>query len=317
MNKIKILSVLIFVLSLTLAYYSKYVSEVNDININFLRTINKQKTFTQEISKNIFYIYNNRDLPTEQLDKLISVFIKNINHRDAILKNITNQNIKEQTTKILKSWNNFYLLVQKFLDLNKIDNAYTNIILEKLMNNIYKVNRDFVVEFDKLIAMHKAYFDEVKQREKIIQITLYILLLALLIYFFTQLKELLIFIQKFLDTSKKILQKSTVHGIEPIQTETKSKDITHALHDFNFFIEKINRSIDYSVLSIDKSVKSLEYIEKDIEDLLELITTMDENRSFDKKLLQKEDILIESLDELNTIVKKMQQLQINLSNFKN
>ena len=65
------------------------------------------------------------------------------------------------------------------------------------------------------------------------------------------------------------------------------------------------------------SVKSLEYIEKDIEDLLELITTMDENRSFDKKLLQKEDILIESLDELNTIVKKMQQLQINLSNFKN
>ena len=93
MNKIKILSVLIFVLSLTLAYYSKYVSEVNDININFLRTINKQKTFTQEISKNIFYIYNNRDLPTEQLDKLISVFIKNINHRDAILKNITNQNM--------------------------------------------------------------------------------------------------------------------------------------------------------------------------------------------------------------------------------
>ncbi len=316
MNKIKILSALIFALSLILAFYSKYVSEENDANINLLKTINEQKAFTQEISKNIFYIYNNRHASTKQLDESVDSFVENVDHKDEVLGNLGDQKIEKQTKKILKSWNNFYLLVQKFRDLSKIHNAYANIILEELMNDIYKANIDLLVEFNKLIVMHKAYFDRVKKKEKVIQITLFLVLLILLIYLFTQLKDLLVFMQKFLDTSKKIIQKSTVQGIKPIETKSSSEDIAHALHDFNFFIEKINKSIDYSAISIEKSVESLEDIEKNIEDLLELIATMDENESFDKELIQKEDILIESLDELSTTAKKLQTLQINLSNFK-
>lgn len=316
MNKIKILSALIFALSLILAFYSKYVSEENDANINLLKTINEQKAFTQEISKNIFYIYNNRHASTKQLDESVDSFVENVDHKDEVLGNLGNQKIEKQTKKILKSWNNFYLLVQKFRDLSKIHNAYANIILEELMNDIYKANIDLLVEFNKLIVMHKAYFDRVKKKEKVIQITLFLVLLILLIYLFTQLKDLLVFMQKFLDTSKKIIQKSTVQGIKPIETKSSSEDIAHALHDFNFFIEKINKSIDYSAISIEKSVESLEDIERNIEDLLELIATMDENESFDKELIQKEDILIESLDELSTTAKKLQTLQINLSNFK-
>ncbi len=316
MNKIKILSALIFALSLILAFYSKYVSEENDANINLLKTINEQKAFTQEISKNIFYIYNNRHASTKQLDESVDSFVENVDHKDEVLGNLGDQKIEKQTKKILKSWNNFYLLVQKFRDLSKIHNAYANIILEELMNDIYKANIDLLVEFNKLIVMHKAYFDRVKKKEKVIQITLFLVLLILLIYLFTQLKDLLVFMQKFLDTSKKIIQKSTVQGIKPIETKSSSEDIAHALHDFNFFIEKINKSIDYSAISIEKSVESLEDIERNIEDLLELIATMDENESFDKELIQKEDILIESLDELSTTAKKLQTLQINLSNFK-
>ena len=316
MNKIKILSALIFVLSLILAYYSKYVSQENDANINLLKTINEQKAFTQEISKNIFYIYNNRHASTKQLDESVDSFVENVNRRDEVVGNLDNPKIEEQTKKILKLWNNFYMLVQKFRDLSKMHNAYANIILEELMKDIYKENIDLVVEFNKLLVMHKAYFDGVKKKERVIQITLFLILLALLIYLFTQLKELLLFMQKFLDTSRKIIQKSTVQGIKPIETETKSEDVAHALQDFNFFIEKINKSIDYSAVSIEKSVESLEDIEKNIEDLLELIATMDENESFDKELIQKEDILIESLDELSTTAKKLQTLQINLNNFK-
>jgi len=316
MSKIKILSVIIFILSLILAFYSKHVSQENDANINLLKSINEQKAFTQEIAKDIFYIYNNRNTSTKQLDKLVELFVEQVNHEDHVLENLGNEKIDEQIKKILKSWNKFYLLVQKFRDLSKVHNAYANIILEKLVNDIYKENIDLLVAFDKLIVMHKAYFNKVKKKHKLIQITLFLLLLMLLVYLFTQLKDLLGFMQKFLATSTKIIQNSTVQGIQPIQSEIQNEEVAKALHDFNFLIEKINNSIDISAKSMEQSIKSLEDVEHNIEDLLELVEVMDEDESFDKELIQKEDILIESLDELSATVNKLQMLQINLKNFK-
>jgi hypothetical protein len=316
MNKIKILSALIFVLSLVLAYYSRYVSQENDVNLNLLKTINEQKSFTQEISKNIFYIYNNRHTSTKQLDESIRSFVEKVNHKDEILGKLDSRKIQNQTKKILHLWNNFYLLVQKFRDLSKMHNAYANIILEKLMNDIYKANIDLVLEFDKLITMQKEYFDAHKKKDRTVQIALFLVLLLLLIYLFTQLKDLLLFIQKFLDTSKRIIQKSTVKGIKPIEAQSSSEDVAHAVHDFNFFIEKINKSIDYSAVCMQNSVASLEDIEKNIEDLLELIAMMESDDSFDKELIKKEDILIEALDELSSTSEKLESLQVNLNNFK-
>jgi len=316
MNKIKILSLLIFILALVLAIYSKQLSQENDINLKILKTINEQKAFTQEISKNIFYIYNNRNASTNQLDESVNSFVENVNHKNEILKELDNQKITKQTKKILLLWNNFYLLVQKFRDLSKVHNAYSNIILEKLMSDIYKANIDLVFEFNKLITIHKEYFDGVKKQDRAIQIILFLVLLVLLIYFFTQLKELLLFIQKFLDTSKHIIQKSTVKGIQPIEVSSNSEDVSHALNDFNFLIQKINKSIDYSENSIQNSVKSLEDIEVNIEDLIELIATMENDGALDKELINREDILIEALEELGTSAKKLEMLQINLKNFK-
>ncbi|WP_297433239.1 hypothetical protein [Sulfurimonas sp.] len=316
MNKIKILSLLIFILALVLAIYSKQLSQENDINLEILKTINEQKAFTQEISKNIFYIYNNRNASTNQLDESVNSFVENVNHKNEILKELDSQKITKQTKKILLLWNNFYLLVQKFRDLSKVHNAYSNIILEKLMSDIYKANVDLVVEFNKLIRIHKEYFDGVKKQDRAIQIILFLVLLVLLIYFFTQLKELLLFIQKFLDTSKNIIQKSTVKGIHPIEVTSTSEDVSHALNDFNFLIQKINKSIDYSENSIQNSIKSLEDIEVNIEDLIELIATMENDGALDKELINREDILIEALEELSTSAKKLEMLQINLKNFK-
>ena len=190
-------------------------------------------------------------------------------------------------------------------------------MLEKVTNDVYKANQDFVVAFDKLIALHKAYFDAKKREERVTEVVLFLLLFGLLIYLFTQLKDILLFIQTFLDTSKKIMQRASVQGIAPIESEVKSEDVAHALHDFNFFVENINRSIEYSALSIEKSVSSLEDIEKNIQNLLELIEKMDVDASFDKELIQKEDILIESLDELTATAKKLQRLQTRINSFKN
>ena len=316
MNKIKFLSALIFVLSLILALYSKHIAQENDVSLNLLKVINEQKAFTQEISKNIFYIYNNRHVSTKQLDESIAAFVENVNHKEEILSELDDENIRKQTEKIIRLWNKFYLLVQKFRDVNKVHNGYTNIIQEKLVNEIYNANLDLVVAFDKLISLHKEYYDAVKSRDKAIQITLFVILLILLVYLFTQLKDLLLFIQKFLHTSKNIIRKSTVQGVKPIEVEANVADVSEALDDFNYLIAKIDRSVDISADAIEKSIYSLEDIEKNIEDLIELIATMQQSDSLDKELIKKEDILIETLDELSLSAQKLQNLKKELQNFK-
>jgi len=316
MTKIKFVGALIFIVSLFLALSSKYISTQNEANIKFLKTINEQKAFTQEIAKNIFFIYRNKDISVKQLDESIKSFVHNMNNKDEILDEISSKDIKKESEKIIYLWNDFYLLVQKFRDAYRVQNGYTNLVIEKLVRDIYDKNLKLVVKFDKLIKMHKKYFDEVNNKNKIIQIILFIILLVLLVYFFTQLKDLIKFIQKFLNTSKKIVQKSTVIGIEPIKETTNIVDVTQAVDDFNFLVEKIDKSIDYSSESIQNTSNSLEYIEKNIEDLLELIETMDEENKLDKELVKKEDILIEALEELSSSLQKLKSLKINLSNFK-
>ena len=61
MNKIKVSGIIIFSLLIALLMVSKNISDHTKINNNLLETINKQKGFTQEIAKNIFYIYKNKN----------------------------------------------------------------------------------------------------------------------------------------------------------------------------------------------------------------------------------------------------------------
>jgi methyl-accepting chemotaxis protein len=172
------------------------------------------------------------------------------------------------------------------------------------------------VEFNKLIEMHKEYFEDFMRVSKFIQIFLFAILLGLLIYFFTQLKDLIAFIQKFLSTSKNIVRKSTIKGVKPIDTKSSVEDISKAADNFNYLVKKIDDSIEYSSGAIESASESLEVIEKNIEDLLDLVSTMDSQNSYDKEMIKKEDILIEALEELTTSLQKLQKLKENLDNFK-
>jgi hypothetical protein len=316
MKKIKFVGALIILLFVVLAFFSKHIAMQNSANINLLKTINEQKAFTQEISKNIFYIYKNKSASTKELDKIIKAFIENMNNSNNGLEKIESKEIKEETERIVLLWNEFYFLVQNFRDKSKLNNPYSNIILEKIVNDIYKKNLILVMEFNRLIKIHKKYFDSVKERNKIIQILLFVILLTLLIYLFTQLQDLLLFMQKFLQTSKKIIQRSTVRGIKPIELSPKLEAVSKASDDFNFLIQKIDDSVNLSAASLQNSTESLEQIEKNIEDLLELIDTMDEQHSLDKELIKKENIMIEALEEVSSSIQKLQILKKDLEKFK-
>jgi hypothetical protein len=312
MTKIKIISVLIFLLLILLTFSSTYAGRENKINNNVLDTINTQKAFTQEISKNIFYIYKNKDASTQQLDESIKRFLSNMGNKDKIFMEINSDSIKKQTDKITQLWNKFYLQIQNFRDQSKTSTAYSTIILEQTIKEIYNTNLQLVVEFEKLIKLHQAYFGDIQEMTKNIQYLLFFLLMIFLTYFFTQIKDVILFMQKFLDTSKTIIKNSSIKQLRPIKINNNNIAIVQAANNFNFLVEKINSSVQHSSESIQHSYQSLETLEKNIEDLIELLSIMEEDKIFDKELTKKEDAVIQSLEELTTSTYKLKALKKDL-----
>lgn len=312
MNKIKIVGLLIFLLSIILTIISIYISKQNKLKTQILTTINHQKAFTQEISKNVFYIYKKEILDDTQLKNSIKNYIANTNSNEKELNEISSMAIHND--KIVKLWNKFYLSVQQFRDTNKVTSIYSNIILEKIVNDIYNTNLMLIQEFDSLIKLNQQSYNNELNIAKNIQYALLFLLLSLLIFLFSQLKTIISFIQKFTNTSKNIITNSTIQGLKPIEISHNKDNILEANNNFNFLVHKINNSVHNSSISIEHTYKSLEQVEKNIEDLLDLLYTMEENDKIDKDLTKKEDAIIQSLEELSSSSHKLKNLKTDLDN---
>jgi len=315
MTKIKILGLLIFTLSLALAFLSYSIGKENKINTNILNTINEQKAFTQEVSKNIFYIYNNKDTSLEQLNTSINMFVSNLNNRNETLEQIDSQEIKKHSDAIVLLWNTFYQHVQDFKNQTKVDAPYSNIILEKTIKEIYNTNLKLIVEFEKMIRMHENYFTQKQEIHKNLQFMLFFILVALLIYLFTQIKNLLFFIQKFLDTSKKIITNASVKELQPITlAQSNNQELLEASNNFNYLAEQINNSITNAGKTLEHSYQSLELVEKNIEDLLTLLSVMNEDKDIDDAANKQEDAVIQSLEEVTDAIMHLKNLKTELEN---
>lgn len=302
MQRIKIVGALIFTLSMTLALLFNYTSKENSLHNDFINIMSQQKDFTQEISKNIFYIYKNPNSSTQSLDYSIKKFLSNIKNEEL-----------EKSAQVIKLWNNFYLHVQHFRDQINNKSLYSNIILEKSVKDIYNTNLELIVEFDKIIIAKQIDFDKKQNIYKIIQYILFTALVLLLIYVFTQLKTIMTFMQKFLLASKAIISNSSIKELKPIEIDDGINDISQAKDNFNTLVQKINDSIKYSSNSIEHSCKSLEIVEQNIEDLIDLIYTMNE-KTRDKELIKKEDAVIQSLEELSSTARGLNSLKDDLEN---
>jgi methyl-accepting chemotaxis protein len=304
MKKIKIVGALIFILSITLALLFIHTSKEIANHNSIVNTINEQKDFTQEISKNIFYIYKNQSNSTQTLDDSIKKFLQNMKSREHYSQN---------STQIIKLWNTFYLHVQHFRDQIKNKSIYSNILIEKSIKNIYNTNLELIIEFDNIITTKQKKFNNRQNIYKIVQYMLFGILVLLLLYVFTQIKIIMTFVQKFLSTSKSIIKNSSIRELKPIEIDNTISDISQAKNNFNTLVIEINSSISYASHSIEHSCKSIEIVEQNIEDLVELIYTMNETAR-DKELRKKEDAVIQSLEELSTTTRKLKNLKDDLDN---
>ena len=309
MTKIKIVGGLIFFISILLLFLFSYINTQNRHYDNLIKTINEQKAFTQEISKNIFYISKHKDSSAKQLDTSIQSFLQNMEARDETLQEIDSSEVKRHSAKIIALWNEFYILVQNFKDQKKVTTSYSNILLEKTVVEIYNQNLKLVVEFDKLLRVSKEYTLSKSTLFKNIQYILFTLLSSMLLYLFFQLQSVLDFINKFRKTSQNIIQSSSVQELEPITIDASTSDISEASENFNQLVSNINESVKHSSQSLNHSYKSLEIVEEKIENLMELIYTMQESNHIDDTFTKKEDILIQALEELTSSAHNLKNLE--------
>ncbi len=217
MNKIKITGLIIFILLIILAVISKNISEHNNINNNFLETINSQKSLAQDISKHIFYIFKRNNTSTQQLDDSIKIFLNSMHDKDTRDQKILSNELKIQNKRILFLWNKFYLDVQEFRNNSKATTAYSSILLNKIVKDIYIGNLNLMVEFDKLILIHKENFYNVHYKHTLIQYFIFLILLISLIY-------LLIYISKTSNNLDKLMNKidSSIESIDQVESDTQN-----------------------------------------------------------------------------------------------
>ncbi|MBU1667145.1 hypothetical protein KKC13_01930 [bacterium] len=300
MNRIKIVGGLIFLVSILLALLSSFISSQNRINSEALSFINEQKAFTQEISKSIFYTYRNGENSSELLDKNIKEYLNTTK---------VNEDALTQNRQIATLWNIFYADVQKFRNQQKISTGYNSVITAKLVNRIYHNNVLLVKEFDRLIEVKQALYHQDIEGYRRVQYMLFFTLIGLLIYLFMQVRVVIEFIQKFSKTSKSIIENATIRGLKPLK-EIEQRELKEATANYNHLVEKINASIHHSSQSIEQTTKALEGVDQNIEDFIELLSTMQEHQS--NELFKKEDAVIDSLETLMQLKDRLVDLKGDL-----
>jgi len=290
MNKIKIVGALVFILSSILAFISVSIANKNRADITTLSSLSQQKELVQEVSKSIFYSYRNGITDFTTFKKL---------EKD----NFISSNIEEL-------WRDFSLDVQKFRRQQQVATGYNSIITAKLVNNIYHKNVLLIKEFNSVIELKKLEMNSKIEASKLLQKSLFFLLIVLLFYLFTQLHFVLDFIERFSTVSEKIRENSTIQGVESINVKTTTQELKEATDSYNYMVEKMNLSILESSQSMDKSIKSLEEVAQNIENFMELLSTMNPQES--DAFFKKEDAVIDSLEILMSLRKRLKHLKIEL-----
>jgi len=301
MTKIKILGLIIILMIGSLVYLFSYTMQEHKKSVELQKVLNKQKSYTQEISKDVFYIYKNNSQSMDNIYENIKRFSLKIP--------TDSMDAKKQTEVILALWDKFKSQVDDFKKLNSIVTAYSSIILQQIVKDIYHTNLDLVVEFDKLEKIHENKNIQKLKKYTYLEYFFSISLAFLLLYMFTQVQAIIEFIQKFSSTSRKIISNSSIRGLHKIESTSNSQELQEVTDNYNVLVNKIDESIKYASISIENSSDALDTVEKDIEDFLGLLDEMHEDDEIDKELTKKEDVLIHSLEELTTSALKLKNLK--------
>ena len=320
-TKIRILGAGLIFTILSLIVLTIYLNEKNIKDSLVINISGKERMLTQQISKNIFYLYHKDELNFNELDNAVEEFkyILNTLQNGNKLRGIESaptDDIAQQISKIIVLWNSFNINVQTFKELIILRNEKNEKKLNVQVNSIYTSNNNLLKEVDYLVSMYTQYSELKTHTIKNFQYAGAFILLLLIIYSILQLRIIESHANEFLKYSKNIINAQVENKpIEYIEIDAE-KEIIEVSDTLNCFINKINSAMQYSEEAVAKSQLASEKLEEITDEFDKLLYEMEDSHTLSSQLSKSEDIAIESSEDLLQTTKKLSHLKQQLDKLK-
>ena len=320
-TKIRFIGILFILLMVSIIATTIHLNEKSEKDALIINIVGKQRMLTQNISKNIFYLYHNEKASYSELDRSTAEFIYNLNS----LKNGNNligiqkvptEEIAKQLYKVEFLWNHFHENINNFRELMQKRVPQDETILKNIVNSIYDTNTPLLVEVDNLVSLYTIHSEQKSAYVRYIQYIFALIIIFLIIYSFYQLKAVEENAKKFFEESKKIMETNSNEPLVPIKIKAE-KEIVEATDTINCFIEKINSAMTYSANAIEQSKNASIKLEEITDEFDKIIDELRNSTDISKQLNKSEDIVIQSQENLIRSTKKLEELKYELDKLMN
>ena len=313
-TKIKIIGILFALLMTSIIATTIYLNNKNEKDAMIINIAGKQRMLTQNISKNIFYLYSNPKSSQNELDTSIEEFIYNLESLKggnslSKLKESPNIQIDRQMLQIEYLWSIFYQNIVKFKEL--IQNNSNKQELQNIVNIIYETNPELLYEVDALVSLHTINSEQKIRFLKNSQYFFAILILFLIIYSFLELKTMEKNALRFLEESKKVMEQNFEEPLKPLKIEAEG-ELVEASNIFNRFLNKINSAIIDSNSALEQSKNASYKLEEITNEFDEIINEIQNKSEISKQLNKSEDIAIQTQEQLLHSSKRLNELKNEL-----
>ena len=313
-TKIKVIGILFALLMTSIIATTIYLNNKNEKDAMIINIAGKQRMLTQNISKNIFYLYLNPKSSQNELDSSIEEFIYNLESLKggnslSKLKESPNIQIDRQMLQIEYLWSIFYQNIVKFKEL--IHNNTNQKELQNIVNIIYETNPELLYEVDALVSLHTINSEQKIRFLKNSQYFFAILILFLIIYSFLELKTMEKNALKFIEESKKVMEQNLEEPLKHIKIEAEG-ELVEASNIFNRFLNKINSAIIDSNSALEQSKNASYKLEEISNEFDEIISELQNKSEISKQLNKSEDIAIQTQEQLLHSSKRLNELKNEL-----
>ena len=313
-TKIKVIGILFALLMTSIIATTIYLNNKNEKDAMIINIAGKQRMLTQNISKNIFYLYSNPKSSQNELDSSIEEFIYNLESLKGgnslgKLKESPNIQIDRQMLQIEYLWSIFYQNIVKFKEL--IHNNTNQKELQNIVNIIYETNPELLYEVDALVSLHTINSEQKIRFLKNSQYFFAILILFLIIYSFLELKTMEKNALRFLEESKKVMEQNFEEPLKPLKIEAEG-ELIEASNIFNRFLNKINSAIIDSNSALEQSKNASYKLEEISNEFDEIINEIQNKSEISKQLNRSEDIAIQTQEQLLHSSKRLNELKNEL-----
>ena len=313
-TKIKVIGILFALLMTSIIATTIYLNNKNEKDAMIINIAGKQRMLTQNISKNIFYLYSNPKSSQNELDSSIEEFIYNLESLKGgnslgKLKEAPNIQIDRQMLQIEYLWSIFYQNIVKFKEL--IHNNTNQKELQNIVNIIYETNPELLYEVDALVSLHTINSEQKIRFLKNSQYFFAILILFLIIYSFLELKTMEKNALRFLEESKKVMEQNFEEPLKPLKIEAEG-ELVEASNIFNRFLNKINSAIIDSNSALEQSKNASYKLEEISNEFDEIINEIQNKSEISKQLNKSEDIAIQTQEQLLHSSKRLNELKNEL-----